>query len=53
MAAWRRSVLFALAVLFVFSLLVAITDGGRGNWIRAAVLALLFALTDWRRRANR
>ena len=53
MAELRQNVRFALAVLFVFSLLAAIADGGRGNWIRAAVFALLFALTDWRRPANR
>ena len=52
MAAWRRGMLFVLAVLFVFSLLEAITGGGRENWITVIILALLLALTDWRRRAN-
>ena len=53
MAALRRGMLFVLAGLFVFNLIEAITVGGRGNWITVVILALLFALTDWRRRANR
>jgi hypothetical protein len=47
---WQRVVPFILAGLLVFNLIEAITIGGRGNWITAAIIALLLAYTLWRRR---
>ena len=47
---WQRLVPFILAGLLVFNLIEAITGGGRGNWITAAIIALLLAFTLWRRR---
>jgi hypothetical protein len=49
-ATWQRMVPFILAVLLVFNLIEAITGGGRENWITAAIIALLLAVTLWRRR---
>lgn len=50
LAAWQRILPAVLAGLLVFNLLEAITIGGRGNWLTAAIIALLLAFTLWRRR---
>ena len=50
LATWQRLVPFLLAGLLVFNLIEAVTIGGRGNWITAAIIALLLAYTLWRRR---
>jgi hypothetical protein len=50
LAAWRRIAPYILAGLLLFNLAEAIAIGGRGNWIMVAFLALLLALTIWRRR---
>ena len=50
LAAWRRIAPFVLAGLLLFNLAEAILDGGRGNWIRVAVIALFLAWTVWLRR---
>ena len=47
---WQRVVPFVLTVLLIFNLIEAITVGGRGNWITAAIIALVLAFTLWRRR---
>ncbi len=53
LAAWQRALPFVLAGLLLFNLADAIINGGRGNWIRVAVIALFLALTVWwRRRAG-
>jgi hypothetical protein len=46
---WQRVVPFVLAGLLVFNLIEAITIGDRGDWITAALIALLLAYTIWRR----
>ena len=48
--AWRRVVPFLLAGILLFNLGDAIINGGRGNWITVAILALLLALLVWQRR---
>ncbi len=53
LAAWQRALPFVLAGLLLFNLADAIVNGGRANWIRVAVIALVLALTIWwRRRAE-
>ena len=50
LAAWQRALPFVLTGLLLFNLADAIINGGRGNWIRVAVVALVLALTVWHRR---
>jgi hypothetical protein len=49
LTAWQRLVPFLLAGLLVFNLIEALTIGDRGDWITAALIALLLAYTVWRR----
>ncbi len=50
LATWRRTVPFILAGILLFDIAIAIMNGGRANWIRVAVVALVFALGIWWRR---
>jgi len=47
LAAWRRALPFVLTGLLLFNLGDAIVNGGRANWIRVAVMALVLASTIW------
>ena len=49
-AGWRRALPFILTGLVLFNLADAIVNGGQGNWIRVAVMALVLALSIWWRR---
>jgi hypothetical protein len=49
MTAWQRAMPFVLAGFLLGNLIGALTNGGRGNWITVALLALLLALIVWRR----
>ena len=50
LGAWQRVAPAVLAGFLLFNLINAIINGGRGNWISVAVLALGLALILWQRR---
>ncbi len=47
LAGWRRILPLILAGVLLFNIADAIVNGGRANWVRVAVLALVLALTLW------
>ena len=49
METWRRIAPFVLAGLLVLNLVQAIRDGGREDWIVAALIALGLAFVLWQR----
>ncbi len=47
LSAWRRVLPFILTGVLLFNLADAIINGGQGNWIRVAIMALVLAFTIW------
>ena len=45
--AWRRVAPFLLAGMFLLNVANAIANGGRGNWLTVAMLAIILALSLW------